>query len=54
MPIMLATVPSEHNLWPIVLVMGGVMTGIAILLGMVAAIGLTKMVAAVGFNKHGR
>jgi hypothetical protein len=54
MPIMLATVSGEHNLWPIVLFMGGVLTGGAILLGMVAAVGVTKLVVAVGRIKHGR
>jgi hypothetical protein len=40
MPVVLATVPGDHNLWPIVLVIGGVLTGISVLLGFVAAVGL--------------
>ena len=39
MPAVLATVPSEHNLLPIVLAIGAVKTGQAVLLGMIAAVG---------------
>lgn len=40
MPFVLATVPGDHNLWPIVLVLGGILTGISVLLGMVVAMGI--------------
>lgn len=40
MPFVLATVPGDHNLWPIVLVLGGIFTGISVLLGMVVAMGI--------------
>jgi hypothetical protein len=40
MPFVLATVPGEHNLWPIVVVLGGILTGISVLLGMVVAMGI--------------
>ncbi len=34
---------STDSPWPIIFIMGGVLTGGAILLGMVAAVGLTKL-----------
>jgi len=40
MPVVLATIPGDHNLWPIVLVMGGVLTGVSVALALVVAAGL--------------